>query len=312
MINKSSVYLMIAAVLSVCLGTISNAVLVIASASPESDSDNSSTEGTGEGGESGQGAVAPEEDSSGTAPPRERPVATEETPAATEESAAEIPKCDGSFQDCVTDDGNVCKAGQGGHECECAENMSDCPNHPSLQDEPLPYCDLVDTKVQACSDRYDYDDATATATAIPPESIDPCLLDPDNSPTCPPPVGGQCPEGYNMNENGNCFPEHDQCPKGYHSHEDDESGRCIPDSTPCDEGYIMNPDFPSCDLKERVCEEFPNAKGCKDDDNNGKGDDDDDERHKVIIKKINIYKTIHNTADFPEVDVIGLSIKDTG
>ena len=48
MINKSSVYLMIAAVLSVCLGTISNAVMVIASASPESDSGNSSTEGTGE------------------------------------------------------------------------------------------------------------------------------------------------------------------------------------------------------------------------------------------------------------------------
>ena len=38
------------------------------------------------------------------------------------------------------------------------EDMSDCPNHPSLQDEPLPYCDLVDTNVQACSDRYDYDE----------------------------------------------------------------------------------------------------------------------------------------------------------
>ncbi|MGH9975475.1 MAG: hypothetical protein ACRD8Z_06525 [Nitrososphaeraceae archaeon] len=332
MINKSSVYLMIAAVLSVCLGTISNAELVIASASPESDSGNSSTEGPGEGGESDQGAVAPEEDSSGTAPP-------EETPAATEQPTAEFPKCDGSFQECVTDDGNVCKAGQGGHECECAEDMSDCPNNPSLQDEPLPYCDLVDTNVQACSDRNDYDEETglypcndgtfkedpldcadATATAIPtptpPEPIDPCLLDPDNSPTCPPPVDGQCPEGYNMNENGNCFPEHDQCPKGYHSHEDDESGRCIPDSTPCDEGYIVNPDFPSCDLKERVCEENPWLVTCggngKDPDKDNDDDNGEVERHKVIIKKINIYKTIHNTADFPEVDVIGLSIKNTG
>jgi hypothetical protein len=335
MINKSAVYLMIAAVLSVCLGTISNAVLVIASASPESDSGNSSTEGTGEGGESDQGAVAPEEDRSGTAPPEETPAATEETPAATEQPAAELPKCDGSFQDCVTDDGNVCKAGQGGHECECAEVMSDCPNHPSLQDEPLPYCDLVDTNVQACSDRYDYDeetglypcndgtfkedpldcaDATATPTPTPPEPIDPCLLDPDNSPTCPPPVDGKCPEGYNMNENGKCFPEHDQCPNGYHSHEDDESGRCIPDSTPCDDGYIMNPDFPSCDLKERVCEENPwivacggNGKDPDKDDDNG-----DDELHKVIINKINIHNTIHNTKDFPDVDIIGLSIKDNG
>ncbi|MGH9977461.1 MAG: hypothetical protein ACRD8Z_16760, partial [Nitrososphaeraceae archaeon] len=69
MINKSTVYLMIAAVLSVCLGTISNTVLVVASVSPESDSGNSSTEGT-EGGESDQEEVeVPEEDSSGTAPP---------------------------------------------------------------------------------------------------------------------------------------------------------------------------------------------------------------------------------------------------
>ncbi len=327
---------MIAAVLSVCLGTISNAELVIASTSPESDSGNSSTEGTGGGGESDQVSVAPEEDSSDTAPPEETPAATEETPAATEQPAAELPKCDGSFQDCVTDDGNVCNAGQGGHECECAEDLSDCPNHPSLQDEPLPYCDLVDTNVQACSDRYDYDeetglypcndgtfkedlldcaDATVTPIPTPPEPIDPCLSDPDNSPTCPPPVDGQCPEGYIMNENGNCFPEHDQCPKGYHSHEDDESGRCIPDSTPCDEGYIMNPNFPSCDLKERVCEENPWLVACggngqdpdDDDDDNG-----DDERHKVVINKINIYKTIHNTKDFPDVDIIGLSIKDNG
>ena len=62
-------------------------------------------EGTGEGGESDQGAVAPEEDSSGAAPPK----TPEETQVATEQPAARTPKCDGSFQDCVTDDGNVCK-----------------------------------------------------------------------------------------------------------------------------------------------------------------------------------------------------------
>jgi hypothetical protein len=156
MINKSTVYLMIAAVLSVCLGTTSNAVLVIASASPESDSDNSSTEVTKEEESDQEEVKAPEEDSSGTSPQDEAPAA--EQPAA-EQPAAELPKCDGSFQDCVTDNGDICLEGQGGHECECTEDMSDCPNHPSLQ-EPLPYCDQVDTNVQSCHDRYDYDEET--------------------------------------------------------------------------------------------------------------------------------------------------------
>jgi hypothetical protein len=77
----------------------------------------------------------------------------------------------------------------------------------------------------------------------------------------------------------------------------------------------MNPDFPSCDLKERVCEENPwlvacggNGKDPDKDDDNG----DEDERHKVIINKINIHNTIHNTKDFPDVDIIGLSIKGNG
>jgi hypothetical protein len=163
----------------------------------------------------------------------------------------------------------------------------------------------------------------------PQPPIDPCLLDPGHE-SCPlpDPITGQCPEGYNMNVAGQCFPEHMRCPEGYHSHEDDESGRCIPDSTPCDDGYIMNPSFPSCELKEFVCAEFPDAKGCEDKppdaciaiyppppecrDPNDDDDDDDDERHKVIIKKINIHKTVHNTKDFPEVDIIGLGLKNTG
>jgi hypothetical protein len=125
MINKSYVYLITAAVLSVCLGTTSNAVLVIASASSESDS-GSSTEGTGGGQESDQGAVAPEEeDSTGAAPP-------EETLANTEQPAGELPKCNGSPQDCITENGDICLEGQGGHECECSEDMSNCPNHQSL------------------------------------------------------------------------------------------------------------------------------------------------------------------------------------
>jgi hypothetical protein len=46
----------------------------------------------------------------------------------------DLPQCDGSYQDCVTDEGNVCEAGSTSHECECVEDKSDRPNHPSLND----------------------------------------------------------------------------------------------------------------------------------------------------------------------------------
>ena len=247
----------------------------------------------------------------------------------------ELPKCDGTPQDCTTRNGDICKAGEGGEKCECLPDMSDCPNHPSLivppvtePREPLPYCDLIPrgTQEYSCHDRRDYDDITGLYPCNdgtqkehfldcpdvsgadyeefknqPP--IDPCLLDPDNSPTCPPPVDGKCPEGYAMNESGKCFPRHERCPTGYHSHEDDESGRCIPDSTPCDEGYTRDPDFPTCSREHFTCDGKPSVVKCE---------DDDEEHIRVIIKNINIHKTIHNTADFPEVDIIGLSVKDTG
>ena len=77
---------------------------------------------------------------------------------------------------------------------------------------------------------------------------------------------GKCPDGFFQNEDGNCFPKHDKCPKGYHSHENDETGRCIPDKTPCEPGYIINPSFPECGQKDRICKEHPDAKGCKNDD----------------------------------------------
>lgn len=89
-----------------------------------------------------------------------------------------------------------------------------------------------------------------------------CLFDPSLS-KCSPDEFGNCPDGFGMNEDEQCFPIHDRCPEGYHSHEDDESGRCIPDNVPCDPGYIMNPEFPSCDIKEYVCQDYPTLDGCK-------------------------------------------------
>ena len=88
-----------------------------------------------------------------------------------------------------------------------------------------------------------------------------CLFDP-SLPKCTPGPEG-CPEGFYTNEDGQCVPRHEEgCPEGYHSHEDDETGRCIPDSVPCAEDYIMNPDFPSCERKERVCLEHPELDEC--------------------------------------------------
>lgn len=108
---------------------------------------------------------------------------------------ATLPPCDGSFQDCVTDEGFVCEAGSTAHECETevtcpdgiteAQELSDCPqpepvlpfpddgdaNNDGILDyyqeedyEPNPYCDLVSDEYMAsggsCHDRKDYDQET--------------------------------------------------------------------------------------------------------------------------------------------------------
>lgn len=92
-----------------------------------------------------------------------------------------------------------------------------------------------------------------------------CLFDP-SLPKCTPDESGNCPEGFNMNEDEQCFPAHDRCPSGYHSHEDDESGKCIPDDVPCQPGYIISPDFPTCEYKDSVCQKHPGLDACKVDD----------------------------------------------
>jgi hypothetical protein len=186
----------------------------------------------------------------------------------------ELPLCDGSPRNCITANGDICLVGQGGHECECAEDMSDCPMHPSLpplespSPKPLPYCDLVDEDYTgACHDRKDYDEDT--------------LLYPCNDGTQKE-DWRDCEDAYEPP----CNPESDEncqdyaCPTVIGTD-------CIPGPR-CNEGYEL--------IEEKCVKE----------------DDDDDEEHKVIIKKINIHRTIHNTADFPEIDIIGLSLKDTG
>jgi hypothetical protein len=198
--------------------------------SDASGSGDNSNGGSNDNGDSAK--VEGKTENENTPPPNEGS-GDKTTTAASEQPGAtpKLPKCDGSFQDCVTTNGDVCKAGQGGHECECAEDMSDCPKHPSLQ---------------------------KTSTAGGPDND--CLFHPE-LPKCKS-DNGKCPDGFFQNEDGNCFPQHDKCPKGYHSHENDETGRCIPDSTPCEPGFIRNPDFPTCSSKESVCRDHPQLTEC--------------------------------------------------
>ena len=51
-----------------------------------------------------------------------------------------------------------------------------------------------------------------------------CFFDP-NDEECDP-VDGSCPEGFGMNEDGQCIP-HGACPDGFHRANDDETGRCL-------------------------------------------------------------------------------------
>jgi hypothetical protein len=73
--------------------------------------------------------------------------------------------------------------------------------------------------------------AMAQATASLPD--DECLFEP-SLPKCAPGQDGKCPSGFNMNGDGNCFPNK-PCPPGYEKRDYDETGKCweieLPTST---------------------------------------------------------------------------------
>jgi hypothetical protein len=60
---------------------------------------------------------------------------------------------------------------------------------------------------------------------VPEPPDDDCLYDP-SLPKCAP-INGECPEGFNMNEAGQCYPDK-PCPPGYARADNDESGACLP------------------------------------------------------------------------------------
>ncbi len=121
----------------------------------------------------------------------EKQITTE--PEVKTKTEVNLPKCDGTFKDCVTKNGDTCKAGEKSHACECSDDMSDCPNHPSMLSKP---------------DKS-------------------CAFNPD-SPKCHPDKDGNCPPGFSHNVHGNCFPS-GKCPSGFSRHTDDETGKCFRD-----------------------------------------------------------------------------------
>ena len=58
---------------------------------------------------------------------------------------------------------------------------------------------------------------------------------------CLPDEDGNCPDGFNMNEDGRCFPDHhdEGCPDGYHGVDDDETGQCYSDDEGCPDGMEL-------------------------------------------------------------------------
>jgi hypothetical protein len=94
---------------------------------------------------------------------------------------------------------------------------------------------------------------TPIPTKLPGLPNDDCLFNP-SLPNCVP-IAGKCPEGFAMNEDGQCYPRK-PCPPGFERRDDDETGACLPIPgyqpqpphvpEPPDEDCLYNPSLPKC------------------------------------------------------------------
>ncbi len=205
------------------------------------------------------------------------------------ETPEPLPTCDGSFQDCITPNGDFCQAGSGAHECEDSvtlgeeQELIDCNTYPENEycnsekgRDGLPFCDLV-KNAGSCYDRNDnpeeycskYSNLDSDFCQIIKDKVGAFAPDEDclfnvAQPKCTPGESQECPEGFGTNEDGQCFPDHrvEGCPQGYHTTEDDETGECNPNSECTGEGYVLVNNGQSCREKKTWCLENRGADEC--------------------------------------------------
>jgi hypothetical protein len=82
---------------------------------------------------------------------------------------------------------------------------------------------------------------------VPEPPDDDCIYDP-SLPKCAP-TNGKCPEGFNMNEDGQCYPDK-PCPPGFARVDNDESGACLHVNPPTPPGGgDCDPSYPDTCIK---------------------------------------------------------------
>lgn len=148
-----------------------------------------------------------------------------------------------------SDNGNDGSTGQKTQEAKPQDvsppsetNNNDNPNpmvNPSVSpDSPIIPAPSND-KPGACIDSSSSDSchpATPTPTTQPDHS---CAFHPDAD-KCKPDSSGHCPDGFGMNDKGNCFPS-GPCPTGFSRHDNDESGKCFHNGNPGNFCHSHNP-----------------------------------------------------------------------
>lgn len=182
---------------------------------------------------------------------------------------------------------------------ECLEDKLNQPKTPPIEEEnkPNPYYDLVsDEYMQSggtCHDRLDFDDETGLYPCndgMYEEDWRDCE-DATGNPNGPPP--------FDYCEALGCPGSPPDPEKGCFNGRDPVNGFCPIPKPPKDHEDCKPWGKHDCD---------PPRHGKHRGDNRNH----DDNYHKKIIKNIDIHTTINSDDKFPDVDIIGLSIKDNG